>query len=204
MTDKSIPSRVQTVSELTATIRGLLETELPFVSVAGEISNLRIPASGHIYFTLKDQSAQIRAVMFKHQQKYLRSSVENGVEVLCRGRISVYEPRGEYQIILDMVEPLGVGRLMASFEKLKQKLADEGLFDTSRKKPLPFFPRSITVVTSPKGAAIHDFITTVDNRHSGLNIDVFPVRVQGEGSADEISDAIRLINSYGSSEVIVL
>ena len=169
--------RILTVTELTRSIRGILETELPFVTVSGEISNLRQPYSGHLYFTLKDDSAQLKGVLFKQQQKYLRELPEDGQQVICRGRISVYEARGEYQLIVDYLERLGTGELQIAFENLKQKLAGEGLFDREQKKEVPAFPSRIAIITSPQGAAVFDFLKVARHRFPSLPIEIFPVRV---------------------------
>ncbi|MBI5559591.1 MAG: exodeoxyribonuclease VII large subunit [Deltaproteobacteria bacterium] len=197
-------AQVQTVTELTRSIRGLLETEFSFVTVSGEISNLRRPFSGHCYFTLKDQEAQIRVVLFKTQQKYLSAPLQDGQQVVCRGRISVYEPRGEYQIIADFVDTHGTGALQIAFDNLKKKLAAEGLFDSERKKPLPFLPDKIFIITSPHGAALFDFLRLAQSRFPAVPIEIFPVRVQGEGAAGEISQALKTINGREDSGVIVL
>jgi len=157
MLDLSTP-RILTVTELTRSIRGILETEFPFVTVTGEISNLRQPYSGHLYCTLKDEDSQLKAVLFKTQQKYLRELPEEGQKIICRGRISVYEPRGEYQLIIDYIERLGTGELQIAFENLKLKLAREGLFDQEPKKEIPRFPASVALITSPEGAALYDFL----------------------------------------------
>lgn len=202
--EPSFTPHVQTVTEITATIRGILETELPFVSVLGEISNIRQPYSGHLYFTLKDAGAQLKAVLFKPQQKYLAVLPEDGMEVICRGRISVYEPRGEYQLIVDFLELKGSGALQILLERLKKKLAAEGLFDSAHKKKIPFLPEKIAVVTSPQGAAVRDFLRIGLARYAGIPITVFPVRVQGEGAAEEIIRAIRFINDHDRADVIVL
>lgn len=196
--------QAQTVTQVTSIIRGILETELPFVSVLGEISNIRQPYSGHIYFTLKDAGAQLKAVLFKPQQKYLQTRPEDGMEVVCRGRISVYEPRGEYQLIVDYLDLKGSGALQAALERLKKKLADEGLFDQAHKKKIPFLPGKIAVVTSPQGAAVRDFLRIASARYAGIPITIFPVRVQGEGAADEIIQAINAINAQNRADVIVL
>ncbi|MBU0966859.1 MAG: exodeoxyribonuclease VII large subunit [Proteobacteria bacterium] len=197
-------ARVQTVTELTRSIRGLLETEFSFVTVSGEISNLKRPYSGHCYFTLKDREAQIKVVLFKGQQRYLDTPLQDGRQVICRGRISVYEPRGEYQIIADFVESYGTGALQIAFDNLKKKLADEGLFDRERKKPLPFLPEKIFLVTSPRGAALFDFLRLARSRFPSVPIEISPVRVQGEGAAEEIARAIKTINSRATEGVIVL
>ena len=196
--------RILTVTELTRSIRGILETELPFVTVSGEISNLRKPYSGHMYFTLKDDSSQLKAVLFKQQQKYLRKLPEDGQQVICRGRISVYEPRGEYQLIIDYLERLGVGELQIAFENLKQKLADEGLFDRVQKKEIPDFPSRIALVTSPKGAALFDFLKVALHRFPSQPIEIFPVRVQGKEAAPEICGALETLNQLKRSDIIVL
>lgn len=196
--------RIQTVTELTHSIRGLLETTFPFVTVTGELSNLRQPTSGHLYFTLKDSGAQIKAVLFKPQQRYLACTPSDGLAVLCRGRLSVYEPRGEYQIIVDYLDTKGAGALRIAFERLKAKLAGEGLFDPARKKPLPFLPEKIALVTSPQGAAVVDFLRMARNRFPSVPIEIHPVRVQGDGAAGEIAEAIDEANRRRTSEVIVL
>lgn len=196
--------RILTVSELTASIRGILESRFPFISVAGEISNLRKPRSGHIYFTLKDDRAQLKAVLFKMQQRYLNQEPMDGQMVLCRGRISVYEPRGDYQFIIDTLDLHGAGALQLAFEELKTKLAAKGLFAEARKKPLPPLPGHITLVTSPGGAAVHDFIRVARNRYPRVRLAVYPVAVQGEQAAGEIATAINDINSNLKTDIIVL
>jgi len=196
--------RIQTVGELTRSIRGVLEVQFPFVAVAGEISNLRCPLSGHLYFTLKDASAQIKAVLFKTQQRYLSKKPEDGLQVVCRGRVSLYEPRGEYQLIVDSMETRGTGNLQLAFEQLKQKLSQEGLFAQERKKPLPMLPEKISLITSPQGAALHDFLKIAGQRFPSLPIEIVPVRVQGAGALEDILDAIELCNKDTQSEVIVL
>ncbi|MBU0674716.1 MAG: exodeoxyribonuclease VII large subunit [Proteobacteria bacterium] len=196
--------RIQSVSELTRSIRGLLETEFPFVSVTGEISNLRKPSSGHLYFTLKDADAQIKAVLFRPQQRYLNLEPRDGQEVVCRGRISLYEPRGEYQIIADTLEEKGAGLLQAAFEKLKRDLATEGLFDPSHKQEIPLLPARITLVTSPDGAAVHDFITMAERRFPHFPLEIYPVAVQGSQAPRQIIDAIEWLNRESRTELIVL
>ena len=197
-------SRIQTVSELTHSIRGLLETEFPFVTIIGEISNLRRPFSGHLYFTLKDRKSQIRGVMFKGQQRYLDETPEDGRQIICHGRISVYEPRGEYQIIVDFMDFHGRGSLQLAFEKLKNQLKSEGLFADEHKKQLPFLPEKICLVTSPDGAAVHDFLKISAGRFGAIPIEIFPVRVQGEGAADDIAQALAEVNKRMLADVIVL
>ena len=196
--------RTQTVSELTRSLRGVLEATFAFVAVVGEISNLRCPHSGHLYFTLKDAGAQLKGVMFKPQQRYLGCTPADGMEVICRGRISLYEPRGEYQLVVDTLEPRGAGALRLALEQLRQRLAAEGLFDAARKRPLPLLPERICLITSPQGAAVHDFLRMARQRFPSVPIDIIPVRVQGAGAAGEIAKAIGLCNDLGRSEVVVL
>lgn len=196
--------RILTVSELSTAIRGLLERNFPFVSVAGEISNLARPRSGHLYFTLKDQGAQIKAVLFKLQQRYLAEVPRDGVQVVCRGRISVYEPRGDYQLIVDTLDFQGAGALQQAFEALKRRLAAEGLFDEHLKRPPPSFPTHITLVTSPHGAAVHDFLKIAGRRCPQVRIAVCPVAVQGPQAAAEMIQALADINRNVATEVIVL
>lgn len=197
-------TRIFTVSEINASIRGILESRFPFISIAGEISNLRRPVSGHLYFTLKDENAQIKAVLFKMQQRYLTEKPADGRQVICRGRISVYEPRGEYQLIVDAMDFHGAGLLQLEYEKLKKKLADEGLFDREKKKVLPEYPGHITVVTSPQGAAVHDFIRVAGARYPLAAISIYPVTVQGSRASAEIADALEDINNSVPTDIIVL
>lgn len=186
---------VYTVSELNASIKTVLESKFPLVWVKGEISNLRIPSSGHCYFTLKDDQSQIRAVFFKTQQRHLRFSLESGIQVLCQCRLGVYEPRGEYQLIVEIMEPLGRGALQLAFEQLKKKLEAEGLFDPKSKLPLPVNPQRIAIITSPTGAAIRDILTILQRSPFPLHLSLLPVRVQGEGAGSEIARAIEAVNS---------
>ena len=196
--------RIFTVSELNTAIRSLLETRYPFISVAGEISNLHRPYSGHAYFTLKDSGAQIKAVLFKAQQRYLAKPIKDGDQVVCRGRISVYEPRGDYQLLVDTVEYQGAGALQQAFEQLKRRLAAEGLFDEHIKRPLPAFPEHIVLVTSPQGAAVHDFIRIATRRWPTIRLSVYPVAVQGGQAAGEMRAALEEINRHLQPDVIVL
>jgi len=198
------PPTIYTVSALTAEIKSLLEENFDFVWVEGEISNFAAPSSGHFYMSIKDESAQIRAVMFKMQAYYLKFIPENGMKVLARGRIGVYEPRGEYQIILDYLEPLGVGALAAAFEQVKKKLSQEGIFDPDKKRPIPFLSTKIAVVTSPTGAAIRDFLRISYRRMPNLDVTIVPVRVQGDEAADDIVAALDLVNRELPVDVIVL
>jgi len=195
---------ILTVSELTDRVKALLEGEFDQVWISGEISNLAVPRSGHFYLTLKDARSQIRAVMFRTQQRYLAFAPADGQEVLIRGRLSVYEPRGEYQILVEYMEPRGEGALRLAFERLKARLAEEGLFDEARKKPLPFLPGRVAVVTSPTGAAVRDFVRVARERYENAVLSIYPVRVQGDGAAREIAAAIEDLNRWGGFDVIVL
>jgi exodeoxyribonuclease VII large subunit len=200
-TDKT---KIYTVSTLSEEIKTLLEAHFDFVWVEGEISNFRSPISGHFYMVLKDEKAQIRAVMFKPQTRYLKFMPQDGMKVIVRGRVAIYEPRGEYQVILDYMEPLGVGALALAFEQLKRKLAAQGIFDERIKKPLPFLPQRVAVITSPTGAAIRDFLKIIRRRFANLEIIVVPVKVQGEGAAAEMVEALGLVNRELDVDVIVL
>lgn len=197
-------NQIQTVSQITTQIKQLLEREHRFVAVSGEISNLKVPFSGHHYFTLKDSSAQLRAVLFKGQSRYLSEALRDGQQVICRGRLSVYEPRGEYQLIVDTVEQYGLGMLQLQFAALKKQLAEEGLFAEERKRPLPPFPRSIVVISSPTGAAIRDFLKICALRSSSVTLQIFPVPVQGELAAPTIARAIATVNDKVPCDIIVL
>jgi exodeoxyribonuclease VII large subunit len=196
--------KVFTVSELSQEIKGLLEKRFPDVWVAGEVSNFRGATSGHLYFTLKDAMAQIRAVCFRNQARYLKFKPQDGISVIARGHLSVYEARGEYQLYVDYLEPAGVGALQLAFEQLKQKLAAEGLFDPARKKPLPALPRAIGVVTSPTGAVIRDILRVLKRRFRNMNVTVYPVKVQGEGAAEEIAAGIEYFNKHPLADVLIV
>jgi exodeoxyribonuclease VII large subunit len=199
-----VERRIYTVSELTALLKMTIEDNFPFVWISGEISNFRIPSSGHFYFTLKDENAQISAVMFRGQSRNLNLDLEDGIKIIGLGRISVYEPRGTYQIILEYVEPMGIGALQIAFEKLKKRLFDEGLFEEKHKKPLPLLPKKITIITSPTGAVVHDIIDIVNRRFPNIKIEIVPVKVQGEGSVNEIVEAFALLNELNNTDVIIL
>ena len=201
---ESDKTKIYTVSTLSEEIKNLLEAHFDFVWVEGEISNFRSPLSGHFYMVLKDEKAQIRAVMFRPQTRYLKFMPQDGMKVIVRGRVAIYEPRGEYQVILDYMEPLGVGALALAFEQLKKKLAAQGIFDESIKKPLPFLPQRVAVITSPTGAAIRDFLKIIRRRFANLEITVVPVKVQGEGAAAEMVEALDLVNRELDVDVIVL
>jgi exodeoxyribonuclease VII large subunit len=196
--------KIYTVSQLNEEIRLLLETKFDFVWVEGEISNFRAPLSGHYYMALKDEKAQIKAVMFRPQSRYLKFLPEDGMKVLAQGRVGVYEPRGEYQIVLDYLEPLGVGALALAFEQLKRKLAAQGLFDEKTRKPLPFLPQRVAVITSPTGAAVRDFLKVIGRRFANIEIIIVPVKVQGDEAAGEMVEALDWVNRHLNVDVIVL
>ena len=185
-------------------VRLSLETDFAEVWLEGEISNLRAPASGHLYCTLKDQTSQIRAVIFRSAAVRLRFGLEEGLHVVVRGRLSVYEPRGEYQVILDHLEPKGRGALQLAFEQLKRRLEAEGLFDREGKQSLPAFPRTVGIVTSPTGAAVRDLITVLHRRCPILSIIIAPVQVQGSGAAEQITAAIHALNRLGVVDVMII
>jgi exodeoxyribonuclease VII large subunit len=196
--------RIYSVSQLNEEIKLLLETHFDFVWVEGEISNLRMPMSGHYYMVLKDEKAQIHAVMFRPQTRYIKFRPEDGMKVIAQGRVGLYEPRGEYQIIIDYLEPLGVGALALAFEQMKKKLAGEGLFDEKIKKPLPFLPQKVAVITSPTGAAIRDFLKVIRRRFANIEIILVPVKVQGDEATGEIVEALEFVNLALDVDVIVL
>lgn len=196
--------KIYSVSELSLEIRNLLEQQFPDVWVTGEVSNFRAATSGHLYFTLKDASAQIRAVCFRNQARYLKFKPQDGISVIARGHLSVYEARGEYQFYVDYLEPAGLGALQLAFEQLKAKLAAEGLFDTARKKPLPVLPRTIGIVTSPTGAVIRDILRVLRRRFRNMNVLLYPVKVQGEGAAEEIAQGIEYFNRHALVDVIIV
>lgn len=193
-----------TVSELTAKVKATLERGFPDVALRGEISNLSRPNSGHVYFSLKDDSSQIRAVMWKSDAERVVFELKNGQEIKGWGRLSVYATRGEYQISLRKIEPEGIGALELAFRQLYARLAAEGLFDAERKRPLPKFPRRIVVVTSPTGAAVRDFLQVTGRRWPGAEILVAPAKVQGIGSAGEVAAAIALANRVNGADLIVI
>ena len=200
-----LPERkIFTVSEFTEKIREILEKEYPSVWIQGEISNFRSAPSGHLYFTLKDNAAQIRCVMFRLQGRFLKFRPEDGLNVIAWGRLSVYSLRGEYQLILDTMEPAGFGSLMLAFEQLKAKLAAEGLFAEGRKKPLPPFPKTIGLVTSSRGAVVRDMIRIIRHRGPWINILVSASSVQGDKAPDEITTAIRRLCETDDVDVIIL
>lgn len=197
-------STVYTVSEITGRIKKLLEVRFIRVGVVGEISNLRRPSSGHIYFTLKDAGSQLSAVLFRDDARRIRFEPRDGLEVTTWGRISVYRPRGNYQLIVNQLEPRGVGALQLALEQLKAKLAAEGLFDASYKKPLPGLPTRIGVVTSPTGAAIRDILQVINRRFGNIRVIINPVPVQGAGAGAGIARAVREFNQWKNVDVIIV
>ena len=196
--------RALSVSELTDRIQGALETEFFDVWVEGEISNLKRAASGHVYFSLKDEKAQISATVWKNDARRLRFRPEDGLQVLARGSIRVYPPRGSYQISVQVLEPRGKGSLAQAFEELKERLDREGLFAADRKRALPLLPRRIGVISSPTGAVIRDILRVLRRRYANLDVLLYPVRVQGEGAAAEIAQALRSLNRLGGLDVVIL
>lgn len=193
-----------TVSELTGLLRTSIEEQFSDIWLEGELSNLRAPGSGHVYCTLKDKTSQIRAVLFRPSAVRLRFALQEGMHVIVRGRLTVYELRGEYQIVLDTVEPKGIGALQLAFEQLKERLAAEGLFDQERKKSIPAFPRTVGVVTSLTGAAIRDILAVLRRRWPTLHILIAPVQVQGESAGRQIAEALAALNDWGSVDVIIV
>jgi exodeoxyribonuclease VII large subunit len=195
---------IYTVSGLTSELKSCLEERYPFVWIHGEISGLSRPSSGHMYFTLKDSKAQISGVIFKNLGNHLTFRIENGLHITALARLSVYEPRGTYQLIFEHIEPKGTGALQLAFEQLKTKLSDEGLFDEVHKKQLPFLPRRISVITSPTGAVIHDIIHVISRRFPNVVLELSPVRVQGEHADVEIAESISMINQRDISDLIII
>jgi hypothetical protein len=196
--------RVHTVSELTGEIRRMFESGFGDVWVEGEISNCKVWNTGHAYFTLKDETAQIRCVMFRSAVRYLKFSLEDGLHVVARGRLGVYEPKGEYQLQCEHIQPHGLGALQLAFEQLKKKLDAEGLFEQSRKRPLPALPRKIGIVTSLDGAALRDIIKVLRRRHPNAHLVIRPARVQGESAAAEVVGGLRAIGRVEGVDVVIL
>lgn len=196
--------QILTVSDLNKMIRQSLEGQFGLIWIKAEISNFKPHSSGHFYFSLKDDSSQISAVMFRGFNSRLKFKPENGMEVVVRGRVTVYEPRGSYQIFCELMEPVGVGALQLAYEQLKEKLKAEGLFDTSRKKQLPFMPKRLAIVTSPTGAAIRDMLNVLSRRARGLEITIIPAVVQGAQAPVEIVKAIELAQQIGGFDVMIV
>ena len=198
------PAKPVTVSQITGLLRTSIESQFADLWLEGEISNLRMPGSGHVYCTLKDEFSQIRAVLFRSTALRLKFTLQEGMCIIVRGRLTVYEPRGEYQIVMESVEPKGVGALQLAFEQLKARLSAEGLFDEAKKTPLPPFPRRIGIVTSPTGAAIKDMLSVLYRRWPTLHVIVVPVPVQGEGAAQLIAKAVAWLNEEDLVDVMII
>ncbi len=196
--------KLYTVSEITREIRASLEHDFSSVSLVGEISNMRKPGSGHIYLTLKDKKAQLQAVVFRNVANKIKFELKDGMEVVSFGSITVYELRGQYQLIINKIEPKGIGALQLAFQQLKEKLEKEGLFSPSHKKNIPFIPQRIGIVTSPTGAAVKDILNIIDRRFPNIEILLCPVKVQGEGAAQEIANAIKELNQFSDIDVIIV
>jgi exodeoxyribonuclease VII large subunit len=195
---------ILTVSELSARLREVLEERFPAVWVAGEISNFKVYTSGHAYFTLKDEGAQVRCVLFRNRTRRIRFEPSDGLSVLAFGSVEVYAQRGEYQLVVELLEPRGLGALQLAFEQLKERLQREGLFDGARKRPLPRFPKKIGIVTSPTGAALRDMLRVIGRRFGEIHIVIAPARVQGEGAAQAVAQAVRELNALGGVDVIIV
>src|SRR5580692_11069334 len=196
--------RTYTVSELTGGLRGLIAEHFTDIWVSGEISGTKLSASGHYYFTLKDEAAQIRSVCYKMTARYLKFKPQDGVAVLARGRLDLYDVRGELQLIVEALEPQGHGALQFAFEQLKKKLAFEGFFDSARKRPLPAMPERIGIVTSPTGAVIRDILQILERRCPGRHIRLYPAQVQGEGAAEQIASGVEHFSKSGWAEVVIV
>ena len=189
---------------MTGLLRTSIEEQFSDIWLEGELSNIRAPGSGHVYCTLKDATSQIRAVLFRSNAVQLRFALQEGLQVIVRGRLTVYEPRGEYQVVIETVAPKGIGVLQLAFEQLKERLAAEGLFDQDRKKPIPVFPRTVGVITSLTGAAIRDILAVLRRRWATLRIVIAPVQVQGESAGRQIVGALTALNDLGSVDVIIV
>ena len=196
--------RVWKVRDLVASVRTHIEREFSDAWVEGEISNFRAPESGHLYFTLKDGDSQIRVVMFRSSARLLRFRPADGLQVVVRGRVTIYEDRGELQISAEHIEPKGAGSLQLAFEQLKAKLEAEGLFAAERKKPIPTLPSRIGIVTSPQGAALRDILNILQRRHRSVNVLIFPAQVQGDAASFEVAAGVRFFNQHGNVEVIIV
>ena len=204
LTFQAAPRRIYAVRELVADLRTHLERAFADVYVEGEISNYRPTESGHLYFTLKDRAAQLRVVMWRTQARLLRFRPENGLQIIARGRATVYDERGELQFQAEYLEPKGAGALQVAFEQLKDKLAAEGLFDPGRRKPIPLLPRRVGLVTSPRGAALQDILNILRRRHESVSVLIYPAQVQGEEAAREVSSGVRYFNRRGGIDVIIV
>src|SRR5947209_515683 len=202
--DQAPTRRIWRVADLVSAVRTTVERGYTDVWVEGEISNFRPSESGHLYFTLKDGDAQLRIVMFRSQARLLRFRPENGMQIIARGRVTIYDARGELQLSAEFLEPVGAGALQLAFEQLKNRLAQEGLFDAARRKPIPPLPRRIGIVTSPRGAALQDMLNVLGRRHENVGILIYPAQVQGETAATEVGAAIRYFNRAKNVDVIII
>jgi exodeoxyribonuclease VII large subunit len=200
----SVERRVLTVSALSAQLAAVMEERFPAVWIEGEISNFKVYGSGHAYFTLKDEGAQLRCVLFRTRARRVRFEPKDGLHVMGFGAVEVYAQRGEYQLVVELLEPRGLGALQLAFEQLKERLAAEGLFSPTRKRPLPRFPRKIGIVTSPSGAALRDMLRVISRRFGEVHIVLAPARVQGEGAAAEVAQGVRELNALGDVDVIIV
>ena len=200
---EEINEKFFTVSEITKGIKTSLEHKFSNIGILGEISNVRKPSSGHVYLTLKDKNSQLQAVVFRNSASRIKFELKDGMEVVSFGSVTVYEPRGQYQLIINKIEPKGIGALQLAFQQLKEKLEKEGLFDHAHKKNIPFMPKKIGIVTSPTGAAIKDILNIIDRRFANVEILIYPVKVQGDGAAQEIAEAITELNNYSDIDVII-
>jgi exodeoxyribonuclease VII large subunit len=196
--------KIFSISEVTGIIKSLFDQNFQNITIKGEISNYKKHTSGHIYFTLKDESAQISAVIWRGNPAGLKIPLQDGMNVIAKGSITVYEPQGKYQIIINNIQPVGVGELQLAFERLKKKLQAEGLFDEEHKKPLPEYPEAIGIVTSSTGAAIRDLVSVISRRYPKVNLLIYPVNVQGSGSAEEIAEAIKIFNEYKKVDALIV
>jgi len=199
-----IKDQIYTVSQVTEIVKTALEVALPQVWVEGEVSGYKKAASGHVFFSLKDEKSVIKAVMWQSTARKIPFELKDGLKVVCRGKVSVYEPRGDYQLYVDLVEPKGKGALQLAFEQLKAKLKAEGLFEESRKRKLPLRPQTIGVVTSPTGAAIRDILRILERRYARLHVVIYPARVQGEGAAAEIVEGIDALGAWPGIDVLIV
>jgi exodeoxyribonuclease VII large subunit len=196
--------KVLSVSQVNVLVAGMLKEYFSDVWIEGEISNFRAYASGHLYFALKDEGSQLQAVCFRHSAQRLKFELEDGLQVVAHGRLEVYQPTGKYQVILDTIEPKGLGALQKAFEQLKRKLEKEGLFASERKRPLPSLPRTVGIVTSPSGAAIHDMLRTLRLHKAQVKVLLFPAQVQGEGSAEQIAEGVAVLCARPEVDVIIV
>lgn len=196
--------KIFTITEITRDMRFLLEDNFASVWVSGEVSNCKKAASGHVYLTLKDEASQLPVVMFRKEASRLRFDLEDGLKIIIHGHVTVYEPRGQYQLVADYAEPKGLGALQLAYEQLKKRLAEEGLFDAAIKKTLPPYPQKIGIITSPKGAVVHDMITIMKRRYSNMDVLIYPVKVQGTGASLEIAQAIHALNDEPDLDLLIV